>query len=156
MTRTDSKFCTFWLGDAFFGVPVAKVQEVICPQDMTRIPLAAGFIRGLINLRGQIVTAIDLRRRLGFQPRGNDEPPMNVVIRADGSAVSLLVDEIDEVFDATDETFEAPPENLDPAVRTLLVGVHKFPDRLMHVLDTHAVLTVPSTTRARDLQECET
>ena len=143
MSDTTSKFCTFFLGDFFFGVPVDNVQEVICRQEMTRIPLAPDCILGLINLRGQIVTAIDLRRRLGFEADEDSVPPMNVVIRTDDGAVSLLVDEIDEVVDLDGTTFEEPPENLAQRTRDLIHGVHKFEDRLMLVLDTDEVLHLP-------------
>ena len=145
-----TKFCTFELGDFFCGVEVDNVQEVICEQAMTRIPLANEFIRGLINLRGQIVTAVDLRHRFGLPPRAAEQPPMNVVIKKGDSAVSLLVDDIDEVVDVSPDTFEHPPDNLKPETRRLIRGVHKFPDRLMLVLDTDAVLSVPERAVATD------
>ncbi|MCA8941117.1 MAG: chemotaxis protein CheW [Planctomycetes bacterium] len=134
------KFCTFLLDDFFFGVEVDRVQEVLRHQEMTRVPLADDFIRGLINLRGQIVTAIDPRVLLGLPARQSEELPMNVVIRTEDGAVSLLVDDIDEVVEVDDTTFEPPPENLDGRTRALIRGVHKFPDRLMLVLDVDSVL----------------
>jgi purine-binding chemotaxis protein CheW len=102
----DSKqFCTFFLNGLFFGVEVLKVQEVIRYQEMTGVPLASRTIQGLINLRGQIVTAIDLRRRLELPPRTGDQLPMNVVVRTDDGAVSLLVDEIGEVVEIEHDNF---------------------------------------------------
>src|SRR4051794_39425221 len=92
-----SQFCTFYLDGSFFGVEVQHVQEVIRYQELTRVPLASPVIRGLINLRGQIVTAIDLRRRLGLADRPAGVLPMNVVVRSEEGAVSLLVDEIGDV-----------------------------------------------------------
>ena len=128
-------FCTFFLDGHFFGVPVQQVQEVIRYQEMTRVPLVPQVVSGLINLRGQIVTAIDLRRRLAMSERLADQLPMNVVVRTDDGALSLLVDEIGDVLDVDSATFEWPPENLDPAAREIIRGVYKLKDRLLLVLD---------------------
>ena len=94
-----------------------RVQEVLRFQQMTHVPKAPEVIEGLINLRGQIVTAIDMRRRLGLPPRAGDQMPTNMVVRTDDGAVSLLVDEIGDVLDMDAATYERPPENLDPAAR---------------------------------------
>jgi purine-binding chemotaxis protein CheW len=102
---------------------------------MTRVPQAPEVIEGLINLRGQIVTAIDMRRRLRLPPRAGDQAPMNMVVRTEDGAVSLLVDEIGDVLDVEAATWERPPENLDPAARELIRGVYKLKDRLLLVLD---------------------
>src|SRR3569832_2681021 len=96
---TANQYSTFYLDGLFFGIEVEKVQEVIRYQEMTRVPLASSVVQGLINLRGQIVTAIDLRRRLDLKPRPDGELPMNVVVRSDDGAVSLLVDEIGDVLE---------------------------------------------------------
>jgi purine-binding chemotaxis protein CheW len=106
------QFATFYLGDLFFGVEVRQVQEVIRFQEMTPVPLAPSVIQGLINLRGQIVTAIDLRRRLELPERPADELPMNVVVRTIDGAVSLLVDEIGDVLEVSSDGFERPPETV--------------------------------------------
>lgn len=135
MAKTQ-QFCTFFLKDQFFGVPVQQVQEVIRYQEMTRVPLVPQVIRGLINLRGQIVMAVDLRRRFGIEDRPESQLPMNVVVRTDDGAVSFLVDEIGDVLEADDETFERPPETLQGQARELVEGVYKLNDRLMLVLDT--------------------
>jgi purine-binding chemotaxis protein CheW len=136
----ERQFCTFHLGELFLGIEVVEVQEVIRGQLMTRVPLAPRAVRGLINLRGQIVTAIDLRERLGLPPLPEDRQAMNVVVRTDDGAVSLLVDEIGDVLDATDEHYEDPPETLAPAARGLIRGVYKLPDRLLLILDTDRAL----------------
>jgi purine-binding chemotaxis protein CheW len=130
------QFCTFFLKDQFFGVPVQQVQEVIRYQEMTRVPLVPPVIRGLINLRGQIVMAVDLRRRLGMEDRANGELPMNVVVRTDEGAVSFLVDAIGDVLEVGEENFERPPETLQGQARELVRGVYKLPDRLLLALDT--------------------
>ncbi len=135
----EQQFCTFYLDGLFFGIEVEKVQEVIRHQTMTRVPLAPKLIGGLINLRGQIVTAIDLRLRLGLQERKPDELPMNVVARSEDGAVSLLVDEIGDVVEVHEDQFEDVPQTVRQA-RDLIRGVYKLPDRLLLVLDTdHAV-----------------
>lgn len=138
----DRQFCTFVLGDLFFGIEVRKVQEVIRAQSMTRVPLAQRAIRGLINLRGQIVTAIDLRERLGLPPLEAGREPMNVVVRTDEGAVSLLVDEIGDVLEAEADQFEDPPETLPAHAREMILGVYKLSDRLLLVLDTDKALAV--------------
>src|SRR5262245_46446739 len=93
-TTRSRQFSTFFLDDLYLGVEVLRVQELIRFQEMTRVPLASPVVRGLINLRGQIVTAIDLRRQFGLPTAPADRDPMNVVVRTDDTAVSLLVDEI--------------------------------------------------------------
>jgi purine-binding chemotaxis protein CheW len=136
LAQTSGQFSTFFLADLFFGVDVLRVQEVLRFQQMTRVPLAPEVIEGLINLRGQIVTAIDMRRRLRLPPRSGDKMPMNMVVRTEDGAVSLLVDEIGDVLDVDAATYERPPENLDPAARDLIRAVYKLKDRLLLVLDT--------------------
>jgi purine-binding chemotaxis protein CheW len=138
----ERQFCTFFIDNLFFGVEVLKVQEVIRYQEMTRVPLAPPVISGLINLRGQIVTAIDLRRRLGLREREDGQLPMNVVVRTDEGVVSLLVDEIGDVLEAAEESFERPPETLDDESRELVRGVYKLKGRLLLILDTDKAITV--------------
>jgi len=136
------QFCTFVLKDQFFGVPVEQVQEVIRYQEMTRVPLVPQVIRGLINLRGQIVMALDLRRRFGMEERPDSQLPMNVVVRTDDGAVSFLVDEIGDVLEVDEESFERPPETLQGHARELVHGVYKLQERLMLVLDTDRATVV--------------
>jgi purine-binding chemotaxis protein CheW len=134
-TATSGQFSTFFVADLFFGVDVLHVQEVLLFQPMTRVPQAPEVVEGLINLRGQIVTAIDMRKRLQLPPRQEDKAPMNMVVRTSDGAVSLLVDEIGDVLEMDATTFERPPENLDPVARDLIRGVYKLRDRLLLVLD---------------------
>lgn len=136
------QFCTFYVDRQFFGVPVQQVQEVIRYQEMTRVPLVPRVIRGLINLRGQIVVAIDLRRRLNAPERPEDQLPMNVVVRTADGALSLLVDEIGDVLEVQDETFERPPETLRGIARELVLGVHKLSGGLLLILDTEKAVNV--------------
>ncbi|HTW32349.1 MAG TPA: chemotaxis protein CheW [Candidatus Sulfotelmatobacter sp.] len=138
------QFCTFFLNQQFLGVPVEQVQEVIRYQEMTRVPLVPPVIRGLINLRGQIVMAIDLRQRFGMEERPESELPMNVVVRTDDGAVSFLVDEIGDVLEVEEESFEPPPETLQGATRELVRGVYKLQQRLMLVLDAEHAVAAPN------------
>ena len=148
------QYCTFYLKDLFFGVDVLKVQEVLCTQRMTRVPLSSATVQGLINLRGQIVTAIDLRRRLELPPRGEDQPPMNVVVRSDDGPVSLHVDEIGDVVELEPGESEPPPETLRGAARELVQAVYKMNGRLLLVLDIEkAVSAEPTGARTAERAE---
>jgi len=139
-TAASAQFATFYVDRLFFGVGVLDVQEVLRFQEMSKVPLAAPTIQGLINLRGQIVTAIYMRRRLGLHARPEGDIPMNVVIRADDGAVSLLVDEIGDVLDVAEEIREPVPENIPRHQRDLLAGVAKLDHRLLLILNTQRLL----------------
>jgi purine-binding chemotaxis protein CheW len=130
------QFCTFYLDRLLFGVELHGVQEVTRSLDMSRVPLAPAVVSGLINLRGQLVTAVDLRRRLDLPLRPANMTAMNVVVRTEDGAVSLLVDEIGDVVEVEEATFEPPPETLRGSVRAMILGIHKLDQRLLHVLDT--------------------
>lgn len=130
------QFCTFFLDGLNFGVPVSDVQEVLRYQEMTPAPLAPEVVAGLINLRGEIVMAIDLRRRMGMPKLPDDKQPMNVVVRAQGEVVSLLVDEIGDVLTVDEDVYEEPPETVEGVARELIRGVFKLDGRLLLVLDT--------------------
>ncbi len=139
------QFCTFTLQAFTFGIEVQAIQEVIRFQEMTPVPLAPSVVHGLINLRGQIVTAIDLRTRLGLPKRTEGELPMNVIVRTADGAVSLLVDEIGDVVEVDPELYERPPETLEGEARELVTGVYKLSDRLLLILDVAgAVSLMPS------------
>lgn len=141
------QLCTFWVDGLYFGVEVERVQEVLRYQEMTRVPLAPPVVRGLINLRGQIVTAIDMRRRLHLRERAHDKPPMNVIIRSEDGAVSLLVDEIGEVLTAAGDACEPPPETLQGLGRQLIKSVYKLNGRLLLVLDAEKAVDISALRR---------
>ena len=143
---SSRQYCTLFLDDLFFGVQVEQVQEVRRYQEMTSVPLAPSVVEGLINLRGQIVTTIDLRRRLSLPKRSNEQLPMNVILRTEDGALSLLVDEIGDVLELDAGCFELPPETVQGAARELIRGAYKLEDRLLLVLDTSKVMTsLPGT-----------
>ena len=139
-TVSKTQYCTFLVDGLYFGVDVLRVQEVIRPLEMTRVPLAPPAIKGLINLRGQLVTAIDLRTTLGLATRPAGAEPMNVVIRTDDGGISLLVDQIGDVIAPDENAFERPPETLSLAARAFIKYVYKLPTQLLLVLDTAMVV----------------
>jgi purine-binding chemotaxis protein CheW len=147
MAKT-SQFCTFYLDKLLFGVELKGVQEVIRSMETTRLPLAPSVVSGLMNLRGQIVTAVDLRRRLNLQTAAPGARFMNVVVRSEDGAVSLLVDEIGDVVEVEESSFEPPPETLRGSVRTIILGIHKLNDRLMHVLDIEKACEITEVTES--------
>jgi len=134
------QFCTFFLGERMLGVEVLKIQEVIRFQEVTEVPLAPPVIRGLLNLRGSIVTTIDLRRRFGMPALEGDTQPANVVSQTPTGLVSLLVDRIGDVVEVDDATFEEPPATLRDEARKLIDGVHQLPSGLLLILNVERVL----------------
>jgi len=140
--RHVEQLVTFHVDDLMLGVDVLRVQEVIRHQDMTPVPLAPPVIRGLINLRGQIVTAIDLRRRLGASTSDAGRLPMNVVVRTADRAVSLLVDEIGDVLEVDEQQREPVPDTLQPPARDVASGIVKLPRQLLVVLDVDRTLAL--------------
>lgn len=139
MTNT-TQLCTFFLDNLFLGIEVENIQEILRHQEMTRVPLAPPVVAGLINLRGQIVTAIDLRRRLELKPRDYDPLPINIIVRTPEETVSLLVDGIGDVLDVSDDIFERSPDTFRGEVRELIRGSYKLPNRLLLFLDVDKVV----------------
>lgn len=130
------QFCTFYVDDLLLGIEVLDVQEVLRYQDLTEIPMAPPEIQGLINLRGQIITAINLRSRMHLPPGGNEKNSMNVVTRINNEIVSFLVDSVGDVLEVEDKDFEPVPSTVDAATRELVSGVYKLEEkRLLMVLD---------------------
>jgi purine-binding chemotaxis protein CheW len=136
------QLCTFYAGGGFFGIPVAQVQEVVKPQPITPVPLAPKVVRGLINLRGQILTALDLRYRLGLGDLGDAKGLMNVVVRTGDAPISFLVDEIGDVVEVQEDTFEAPPDTLQGEMRELIEGAYKLESRLLLALNSQRTIDI--------------
>ena len=131
----STRLVTFTLDDRSYGVGVDAVQEVLRGLPRTRIPLAPQTLAGLINLRGQVLSAVDLRDQLDLPSRQPDAEPMLVVIRVAGEPVALLVDSIGSVVDVDDDQFEPPPDTLSGQARELILGAYKLDDRLLLALD---------------------
>lgn len=138
-----TQYCTFRLDGQLFGVPVAHVQEVMRPQPVTPVPLAAKAVTGLMNLRGRIVTTLELRARLGLPARDAAHPGVCVVVGAHGATpVSVVVDAIGDVVEPEPAAHSAPPETVPATVRMLVASVCTLPDELLLVLDTDAVTSL--------------
>ncbi|MGB0599668.1 MAG: chemotaxis protein CheW [Rubripirellula sp.] len=142
--QADKQFqiCVFKVAGHSFGIDVQDVQEVLRYQQSTRVPLAPPIVCGMINLRGQVVMAIDLRLRLGFPERTTDQSAVNVVVRTPDGVVSLLVDELHDVLSVTDEMLDHPPDTMNAIERSFVTGCCKLNDRLLLILDTELVADI--------------
>lgn len=134
------EYVTFRLADQWMGIPVLMVQEVLLSQRIARVPRASSEVAGFLNLRGQIVTAVELRTRLGLDPRPDDEPPMNVVVRLEGELFSLLVDEVGDVVSVESHLVEPPPPTLDPSWRQACAGIIRRERGLLVIVQVHTLL----------------
>jgi len=139
-TGRQTQYVSFWLADQFLGVPVQMVQEVLNPQTIAPTPMARPEVAGLLNLRGQIVTAFNLRCRLGIAQSTTGAEPMNVVVRYQNESFSLLVDEVGDVISLSDDAIDPPPRTLDHRWRSVTRGVCRLEGQLMVVLDLGALL----------------
>ena len=135
------QMCTFHVDTLFLALEVERVQEIIKHQPITRVPMASPVVRGLINLRGQIVTAIDLRRRMHLVD-GDLDAAMNVVMVTPDGTVSLLVDRVGDVLFLDDRDFERPPETMPGAARQFIRGAYKLEDELILALEADKVVNI--------------
>ena len=135
-----TEYVTVLITDQLFGLPISRVQDVFMPDRVTRVPLSAPEIAGVLNLRGRIVTAIDMRRRLGLGPRTDDKPSMAVGIELKGESYGLLIDTVGEVMKLGEDTREPNPVNLDARLARVSAGVHRLDGQLMVILDVDYVL----------------
>jgi len=138
------RLATFTVDGRFLGVDVTSVREVLRPQEMTRVPLAPPRVAGLINLRGEIVTAIDLRVALGRRQLGKSDRPMNVVVTTEHGSVSVLVDAVGDVLEVDEDAFERPPSTLRGSARDLILGAYKLDGGLLLELDLDAAIGTTS------------
>ncbi|MGO4714696.1 chemotaxis protein CheW [Bradyrhizobium sp. 2TAF24] len=147
-TKTDTissgvtEYVTTMIGGQLFGLPISRVQDVFMPERLTRVPLASRDVAGVLNLRGRIVTAINMRSRLGLPKNEDGRPPMAVGVELRGESYGLLIDTIGEVLKLADDTREVNPVNLDPRMAKLAAGVHRLDGQLMVVLDVDRVLDI--------------
>jgi purine-binding chemotaxis protein CheW len=142
------EYVTVMIGGQLFGLPISRVQDVFMPDRLTRVPLAPPEIAGVLNLRGRIVTTIDMRRRLGLPPREDNKPSMAVGIELKGESYGLLIDTVGEVMKLGETTLEPNPVNLDPRLARVSGGVHRLDGRLMVILDVDYVLNGSAETLA--------
>ncbi len=134
------EFVTATIGSQLCGIPVLKVQDVLGPQRITPIPLAPVEVAGSLNLRGRIVTAIDLRTRLGLTHRADDKNEMSIVVEHHGELYSLMIDAVGEVLKMSTSNFERSPGTLDPVWRGFSEGVYRLTEGLLVVLDVETLL----------------
>lgn len=140
--KPRNQFCTFYLDDMLFGVEVEKVQEVVNHRAPTRVPLASPVVEGLMNQRGQVVLALDLRRRLCLPDRPSNQKPMIVSVLCEGRTVNLLVDQIGDVIRTTSEQFREVPHTLKGIGRELIQGAFDLNEKLLLVLDLDKIVTL--------------
>ena len=143
-----TEYVTAMIGGQLFGLPISRVQDVFMPDRITRVPLSVPEIAGVLNLRGRIVTAIDMRRRLGLPPRTDDKPSMAIGIELKGESYGLLIDEIGEVLKLSAASREDNPVNLVHRLARVSAGVHRLDGRLVVVLDVDRVLDVGPNAQA--------
>jgi len=133
------EYVTVMIGGQLFGLPISQVQDVFMPERMARVPLASAEIAGVLNLRGRIVTAIDMHCRLGLGKRETDRSAMAVGIEFHGESYGLLIDSVGEVLKLADNTREPVPVNLDPHLARVSSGVHRLEKQLLVVLDVDRI-----------------
>ena len=141
-----SQLFTFVVGELLLGVEVGHVQEVLRDLSITTVPLAHPTVGGLVNLRGEVATVIDLRRRLDLPARTGESPSIHVGVRCNGETVSFLVDEIGDVVEVDDDTVEPQPDTVHGSTRELIAGVYRLPGKLLLVLDVVKAAHLPSFT----------
>lgn len=143
-SESGVQLCTFEIGELRMGVNVLDVQEILYQADITTVPRADPAVEGLINLRGQIATTIDLRSRLGVPIDEPESGPIHVVIKDGGESVSLLVDRVGDVLGVDEKNLEAPPDTMSGISRDLMLGVYKLEDGLLLILDVHRAVQLGS------------
>jgi len=139
---TITEYVTAMIGGQLFGLPISRVQDVFIPERMTRVPLASSDVAGVLNLRGRIVTAIDMRSRLGLPKSDLGRPRMAVGVDLRGESYGLLIDAVGEVLKLADDSREVNPVNLDPRMAKMACGIHRLDGQLMVVLDVDRVLEI--------------
>lgn len=136
------QFSTFFVSDRLYGIDVMSVQEITKMMNATKVPLAPTFVHGLINLRGQIATAVGLRELFDLKDCNRTSDPMNVVCKGEGMLLSLLVDQIGDVIEVDDSNFEATPETIAPGVGRFMQGVYKIPGSLLSIIEVKKIVDV--------------
>jgi purine-binding chemotaxis protein CheW len=139
-----TEYVTVTIGEHMFGLPIFRVQDVFVPDRLTRVPLAPPEVAGVLNLRGRVVTAIEMRSRLDLGVRAKDAPVMAIGIEMKGESYGLLVDAVGEVMALRNAACEVKPANLDPRLSRVAAGVYRLEGQLMVVLDVDRVLDIKS------------
>lgn len=137
-----AEYVTVMLGGQLFGLPISRVQDVFVPERLTRVPLAPPEVAGVLNLRGRIVTAIDMRGRLALPERDDKRPPMAIGIECKGESYGLVIDAVGEVVTLDEGAREPNPVNLDAALARISAGIHRLERQLLVILDVDRVLDI--------------
>lgn len=145
---SSTEYVTAMIGGQLFGLPIARVQDVFMPERMTPVPLASSDIAGILNLRGRIVTVIDMRCRLGLSQQQTEQAPMAIGIECRGESYGLLIDEIGEVMTLPDSMRENNPANLDARLTQVSAGVIRLDSQLLVILEIDRVLHVGAQIKA--------
>lgn len=146
----NNLLCGFKIGDDHYAIPVLEIQEVVKPQQLTKVPLAPEYVDGLINLRGQIVTAINMRVLFGLG-KSEKTDHMNVIIKGEDSLYSLVVDEVHDVIEVYEKDFEKTPDTVDPSIKKFINGVYKLDKKLLTLIDLEKIVNI----RKNNLNEME-
>jgi purine-binding chemotaxis protein CheW len=147
-SEDNREFVSITVAGQLFGIPVLQVQDVLGPQRITRIPLAPLEVAGSLNLRGRIVTAIDLRTRLHLPPLPEGQSGMSIVVDHGGELYSIIIDAVGEVLSLSGEAAERNPVTLDPVWREVSAGIYRLKEALLIVLDVARVLDFSSRVEA--------
>ena len=148
MTKTETiegavaEYVTAVIGGQLFGLPISRVQDVFMPERLTRVPLSSQEIAGVLNLRGRIVTVVDMRARLGLPRAEEGKPPMAVGVDLRGESYGLLIDTIGEVLRLPESSREENPVNLDPELARVSAGIHRLDGQLLMALDVDRLLDI--------------
>lgn len=145
---TTREYVTVKISGQFFGLPIEKVQDVFMPDAITQVPLALPEVAGVLNLRGRIVTAIDMRKRLNMPPNENASAQMAVGLEFNGESYGLIIDEVGEVLKLDQSGLETNPSNLDPRWAAISAGVQRLDGQLMVILDVNRLLAIDDVTQA--------
>lgn len=140
--HTLNEYVTAMIGGQLFGLPILRVQDVFAPERLTRVPLAPSEIAGVLNLRGRIVTLIDMRCRLGLGRREDGQAAMAVGVETRGESYGLLIDSVGEVLKLDRVAWEPNPSNLDPHLASVSTGIYRLDGQLLMVLDVDRVLDI--------------
>jgi purine-binding chemotaxis protein CheW len=137
-----AEYVTAMIGGQLFGLPIRRVQDVFTPERLTRVPMAPPEIAGVLNLRGRIVTLVDMRNRLGLSQRTDDASPMAIGVESRGESYGLLIDNLGEVLKLDDGKREPNPVNLDEALARVSAGVHRLDGQLLIVIEVDRILDI--------------
>src|SRR5258708_16447719 len=147
-TESITEYVAVFIGTQLFGLPIERVQDVFMPGKLTRVPLAGMEIAGVLNLRGRIVTAIDMRQRLDLPEREAGVQPMAVGVEFNGESYGLVIDAVGEVLKLNNANRQPIPVNLDPRLAQVAAGIHRLEDQLLVILDVDRVLDLENAVMA--------